>query len=169
MSFFSKTRIKATELFEDSFLYLQKTYNQARIVFTPASPFGQVLTVVANLGELIFFYIESAITELNISQARNLESIYGLSRLTGHNPTRGISAKGMIGLRLNSDAATLVEGDFVDIADEAKVQIVNNGRTYFLKFTDSSVRIQKSSREWVNCEIIQGEWESQKFTGNGAQ
>ena len=168
MSFFSKTRIKATELFEDSFLYLQKTYNQARTVFTPASPFGQVLTVVANLGELIFFYIESAITELNISQARNLESIYGLSRLTGHNPTRGIAAKGMIGLRLNSDAATLVEGDFIDIADEAKVQIVNNGRMYFLKFTDSSVRIQKSSREWVNCEIIQGEWESQKFTGNGA-
>ena len=77
MSFFSKTRIKATELFEDAFLYLQKTYNQARSVFTPASPFGQVLTVVSNLGELILFYIEASITELNIARARNIESIYG--------------------------------------------------------------------------------------------
>ncbi len=59
MSFFSKTRIKATELFEDSFLYLQRTYEQARSVFTPSSPFGQILTVVANLGEMIFFYIEA--------------------------------------------------------------------------------------------------------------
>jgi hypothetical protein len=167
MSFFSKTRIKATELFEDAFLYLQKTYNQARSVFTPASPFGQVLTVVANLGELIFFYIESAITELNISQARNIESIYGLSRLTGHNPTRGISAKGMIGLRLNSEAATLVEGDFVDIPNGTRFQIENNGRIYFLKFDSSTVRIQKSSREWVNVEIIQGEFEEQQFTGTG--
>ena len=97
MSFFSKTRIKATELFEDSFEYLQETYDQAIETFTPASPFGQVLTVVANLGELIFFYIESIATESNISRARNIESIYGLSRLTGHDPTRGISSRGIIG------------------------------------------------------------------------
>ena len=88
MSFFSKTRLRATELFQDSFEYLQRTYDQARETFTPASPFGQVLTVVSNLGEMIFFYIEAVATELNISRARNIESIYGLSRLTGHDPTR---------------------------------------------------------------------------------
>ena len=81
MSFFSKTRIKATELFFDAFQYLQRQYDQAGEVFTPASPFGQILTVVANLGELILFYIEAVATELNISRARNIESIYGLSRL----------------------------------------------------------------------------------------
>jgi hypothetical protein len=103
MSFFSKTRLKATELFFDAFEYLQRTYDQAVEVFTPASPFGQLLTVVANLGELIFYYIEAVATELNIFRARNIESIYGLSRLTGHDPTRGISARGIIGLRLNNN------------------------------------------------------------------
>ena len=44
MSFFSKTRIKATELFFDAFEYLQRQYEQAGEVFTPASPFGQILT-----------------------------------------------------------------------------------------------------------------------------
>ena len=92
MSFFSKTRIKAIQLFSDAFEYLQRTYDQAIDVFTPASPFGQILTVVSNLGEIILFYIEAVATELNITRARNIESIYGLSRLTGHDPTRGISA-----------------------------------------------------------------------------
>ena len=165
MSFYSKTRIKATELFEDAFLYLQKTYDQARTVFTPSSPFGQVLTVVSNLGEMIFFYIEAASTELNIARARNIESIYGLSRLTGHNPTRGISAKGMIALRLNSEASTLVEGDFVEITNKTRFQLENNGLKYFIKADDSTFRLQKTSREWVNVEIIQGEIAEQSFTG----
>ena len=133
MSFFSKTRIKATELFEDSFEYLQETYDQAIETFTPASPFGQVLTVVANLGELIFFYIESIATESNISRARNIESIYGLSRLTGHDPTRGISSRGIIGLRLNTSASTLLNGDYVQIMNGASLEVSQNNLTYFLK------------------------------------
>ncbi len=54
MSFFSKTRLKATELFEDSFEYLQRTYDQAVEVFTPASPFGQILTVVSQIHSILF-------------------------------------------------------------------------------------------------------------------
>lgn len=167
MSFFSKTRIKATELFADSFAYLQRTYDQAREVFTPASPFGQILTVVANLGEMIFFYIEAVATELNISRARNIESIYGLSRLTGHDPTRGISAKGIIGLRLNTNASTLVEGDFVQINNYAPLEVGQNGLSYFLRFDSDFIRLEKTSREFVNVEIIQGQIEDQSFTGTG--
>ena len=167
MSFFSKTRIKATELFEDSFEYLARTYDQAVEVFTPASPFGQVLTVVSNLGEMIFFYIEAALTELNITRARNLESIYGLSRLTGHDPTRGISARGIIGLRLNTSAASLVKGDYVQIMNGAKLQISQNGLTYFLNFNSDFIRLDKTTKEFVNVEIIQGEKDEQSFTGSG--
>ena len=167
MSFFSKTRIRATELFEDSFEYLARTYDQAQEVFTPASPFGQVLTVVSNLGEMIFFYIEAALTELNISRARNIESIYGLSRLTGHDPTRGISARGIIGLRLNTSAANLVSGDYVQIMNGAKLQIGENGLTYFLRFNSDFIRLDKTTNEFVNVEIIQGTKDEQSFTGTG--
>ena len=167
MSFFSKTRIKATELFEDSFEYLARTYDQAREVFTPASPFGQVLTVVSNLGEMIFFYIEAALTELNISRARNIESIYGLSRLTGHDPTRGISARGIIGLRLNTSAASLINGDYVQIMNGASLEISQNGLTYFLNFNSDFIRLDKNTKTFVNVEIIQGEKDEQSFTGTG--
>ena len=153
MSFFSKTRIKATQLFEDSFEYLQRTYGQAVETFTPASPYGQILTVVSNLGELIFFYIEAVATELNISRARNIESIYGLSRLTGHDPTRGISARGIIGLRLNTSASTLVTGDYVQIMNGSSCELGQNGLTYFLNFNSDFIRLTKSNTEFVNVEF----------------
>jgi len=167
MSFFSKTRLKASELFEDSFEYLQRTYDQAIETFTPASPFGQILTVVVNLGEMIFFYIEAALTELNISRARNIESIYGLSRLTGHDPTRGISARGIIGLRLNTSASTLLNGDYVQIVNGASLEIGQNGLTYFLKFDSDFIRLDKTTKAFVNVEIVQGERDEQIFTGSG--
>ena len=167
MSFFSKTRIKATELFYDAFEYLQRQYDQAGEVFTPASPFGQILTVVANLGELIMFYIEAVATELNISRARNIESIYGLSRLTGHDPTRGISAQGIIGLRLNTSASTLVEGDYVQILNMAPLEISQNGLSYFIKFDSDYIRLEKTTRQFTNVQLIQGELEDQTFTGTG--
>jgi hypothetical protein len=167
MSFFSKTRIKATELFEDSFEYLSRTYDQAIEVFTPASPFGQILTVVSNLGEMIFFYIEAALTELNISRARNIESIYGLSRLTGHDPTRGISARGIIGLRLNTSASSLVNGNYVQIMNGSSLEIGQNSLTYFLKFNSDFIRLDKTTKTFVNVEIVQGEKDEQSFTGSG--
>ena len=167
MSFFSKTRIKATELFFDAFQYLQRQYDQAGEVFTPASPFGQILTVVANLGELILFYIEAVGTELNISRARNIESIYGLSRLTGHDPTRGISAQGIIGLRLNTSATSLVEGDYIQILNYAPLEIGQNSLNYFIKFDSDYIRLEKTTRQFVNVELIQGKREDQTFTGTG--
>jgi len=167
MSFFSKTRLRATQLFQDSFEYLQRTYDQASEVFTPASPFGQILTVMANLGEMIFFYIEAVATELNIARARNIESVYGLSRLTGHDPTRGISARGIIGLRLNTSAASLVEGDYVQIMNGASLELGANGLTYFVRFNSDFIRLQKTQPDWVYVELIQGEKEDQSFTGTG--
>jgi hypothetical protein len=167
MSFFSKTRIKATELFNDAFEYLQRTYDQSVEVFTPASPFGQILTVLANLGELIMFYIEAVATELNIARARNVESIYGLSRLTGHDPTRGISARGIIGLRLNTTAISQVSGSYIQIQNLAKLQISQNNLQYFLRFNSDFIKLEKSNPDFVNVEIIQGELQTQSFTGTG--
>jgi hypothetical protein len=167
MSFFSKTRLKASQLFFDAFEYLQRTYDQAAEVFTPASPFGQLLTVVANLGEMIFYYIEAVATELNIFRARNIESIYGLSRLTGHDPTRGISARGIIGLRLNNNAGNAFSGDYVQILNGAALEVGNNSLSYFLRFDSDFIRLEKTNKNWINVELIQGEIDSQTFTGDG--
>ena len=166
MSFFKKTRLKATQLFQDSFVYLQEKYEQSIDTFTPASPFGQILTVVANLGEMIFFYIESIATELNITRARNIESIYGLSRLAGHDPSRGVSARGIIGLRLNENSND-IEGNFVRIDNLIELEVKETSLSYFLRFNKDFIKLEKSNKQFINVEIIQGKIERQTFTGTG--
>lgn len=166
MGFLSKLRIKANEIYEDSYEFLQKTYDQARSVFTPASPFGQVLTVVSNLGELIFFYIEAALTELNIKNARNIENIQGIARLTGHDAFRGYSARGYLGLKLNTMLDS-IEGDYLQINNHTPITFEDNGLDYFINLKSDYIRLSKSSRDFVNVEIIQGKIENQTLTSTG--
>lgn len=167
MNFFSKTRIQAKQLFFDAYQWLSQEYKQANEVFTPASPFGQILTVVSNLGELILGYIELVATELNLSTARNIESIYGLSRLTGHDPYRGIAAKGIISIRINSSNLGDIEGPYIKIKNNTKLEILDNNCDYFLNLNEDYIKLLTNNNSWHDVEIIQGEIEEQIFTGTG--
>ena len=115
-TFLSKLRIKASEIYEDAYEWLQKTYEQSKLVFTPASPFGQLMSVLSNITELIIYYIETSISELNITKARSADSIYGLAQLTGHTAFRGNSARGMLSIRLNNENDD-VEADIANQLD----------------------------------------------------
>jgi hypothetical protein len=167
MNFLNKNRIKALQIYQDAFNYLSDIYNQSRNVFTPASPFGQLLTVTANLGEMIFFYIEAAITELNIARAKNVESVYGLARLTGHNATRGISAEGKLGLKLKTDAADNITGNYLSIVNKTRLSCSVNGLEYFFEFYKDEFIIDKTDTTIHYAKIFQGKTEFQIFTGNG--
>ncbi|MBR4590732.1 MAG: hypothetical protein IKO36_08775 [Bacteroidaceae bacterium] len=166
-TFLSKVRIKASEIYEDAYEWLQKIYDQSKLVFTPASPFGQLLSVLSNITELIIYYIEAAISELNISKARSADSIYGLSQLTGHTAFRGSSARGMIAIRINNQNDN-IEGDYVEIKNKTKFYIEDNGLPYYLNLDSDYIRLSKSERIFQNIEIIQGEIENQSFTSNGS-
>ena len=67
--FLDKSKIGFSELVNQTQEYLVQTYNRARSIFTPASPFGQILQVLQNLTQLIFYYIEDALVEMNIYTA----------------------------------------------------------------------------------------------------
>ena len=165
-TFLSKTRIKASEIYEDAFEWLQKTYEQSRLVFTPASPFGQILSVLSNISELILFYIESSISELSIAKARNVDSIHGLAQLAGHTAFRGSSARGMISIRINNEDSD-IEGTYLEIKNKTKLYIEDNSLPYFINLNNDFIRLNKNNREFQNVEIIQGEIETQTFTSNG--
>ena len=154
-------------MFNDAYVYLSDKYKQSADLFTPSSPFGQILSVVTNIGEMIFFYIEAAITELNILRARNTESIFGLARLTGHNPLRGLSAKGVLELKIKPGGEALFAGNFVKLNNFAKVNCVNNSSTYFLDLDADYLKLEKTSNTPKQVRIIQGEIDSQSFTGTG--
>ena len=94
--FLESARVKASDIISDARVYISRVYGRAGELFTTASPFAQIMNVVSELTELIMFYIEDATVEQNIMTAQQSESVYGLARLTGHDPARGFSAVGEI-------------------------------------------------------------------------
>lgn len=166
MSFLSKTRLKASDLMEQAVVFLHNRYNQAAHVFTSASPFGQLLTVIANMAELIFTYIAHTAEELNIKTAQNIETIYGLAQMTGHDAYRGGSAYGMMALKLNT-SSDLIEGNFVTVNNFTKFTIAETGCTYFLNLPSDYIRLNVADTTFTNVNFIQGTPETQTFTSDG--
>ena len=168
MGFFSKAKIKSSEILEQAINYISKRYDQAGSTFSIASPFGQLLAVIANMCELIFSYISHTAEELNIQTAQNHESIFGLSRLTGHDPFRGSSAYGKFTIKLNSSAPTILNGNNILIINNfTKLRISETGENYFLNLPSDYVKLSTTSNDSVEVLIMQGEIESQTFTSDG--
>ena len=165
--FLSTSRIKAEEMLDDTRTYLSRVYGNVSEKFTPASPFAQLLSVMKEITQMIFFYIEDSVVEQNILTAQNPDSIYGLSRLAGHDPFRGSSAVGEISIRLNTSASSKTTGDGINIPPNAVIVSNNNGLKYTLKTNNDSFRLDKGNSNYLYIPIIQGEIEKQTVTGTG--
>ena len=165
--FLSTARIKADEMISDTRSYIARIYGRAGELFTAASPFSQILSVLSQLTELIFFYIEDSTVEQNILTAQNPESIYGLARLAGHDSFRGSSAIGEIQIRLNTSAGNDIGGDALNIPANTIIQAEKNGLEYILKTSNDQFRIEKSNSNYIRIPVVQGKIESQIVTGTG--
>jgi hypothetical protein len=163
--------LKATveDILVDTVQYLSGRFNQSKSVFTAASPFGQILIVVENLTQLVFFYIEDAITELNINEASRLTSIYSLASLAGHNPSRAVSATGEISLIINADAEEF-PADYVILPNLSKLTCENNGLTYILDLPQDEVKFSLNGKDnGIRLNVRQGILETQIVTAKGVE
>ena len=165
MGFFQNSRLKASDLVQQAVEYLVVKYEQAAHVFTPASPFGQLLVVISNIAELIFTYISHTAEELNIRTAQNIESIQGLAQLAGHDAYRGGSAYGVMGIKLNT--SNDFEGNHITIKNFSKFTINETGCIYFMNLPTDSIKLSVGGSSFVSVPFMQGEIESQTFTSNG--
>jgi len=165
MGFFQNSRLKASDLVQQAVEYLVIKYEQAANVFTPASPFGQLLSVISNIAELIFTYISHTAEELNIRTAQNIESIQGLAQLAGHDAHRGGAAYGVMGIKLNT--SNDFEGNHINIKNFSKFAINDTGCVYFMNLPTDSIKLSVGGNSFVSVPFMQGEIESQTFTSNG--
>ena len=167
--YIDKSKIRFSDLVNQTKEYLVRSYNRVRAAFTPASPFGQILQVLQNLTQLIFFYIEDALVELNIYTAFKQRSVYGLSRIAGHNPTRVISARGTLKLSIKTDAKQNTQAPFLYLLNDTKIINTNTQLPYIIKvdtITDR-VKIDLGVNSIYNFRVIQGEIEEQSVISNG--
>ena len=168
LKFLSTLRTNAEQIKADARTYISRVYKRANTLFTEASPFAQIVNVMSELGELIMFYVEDSLVEQNIYTAQQPESIYGLSRLTGHDATRGFAATGEIEFRWKVGADLgKIAGTGLNIDGRAQLQCEQNGLKYTLLTPSDRYRLEKSSKSKVKTAIVQGEFEQQTFTGTG--
>jgi hypothetical protein len=167
LKFLSKTRVLGEQIYDDAIIYLTNAYQSSKKIFTISSPFGQILKVMSNIGELIMYYITDATTENNIITANNLESIYGLAALTGHNPTRPISAIGEVRMKFKPGKQASFPGPYILVPNRLILRCQSNGIKYTMKFTGDYIRVEKNNVDFTYAGIVQGIFESQRVIGTG--
>lgn len=165
---FKLNRLRFEELWNDAVTYIKQTYKAVGQVFTPASPFGQLLQVVLHLGRMVFYYIEDSITGLNIRTAYRPDQIRGLAALTGHVASRPISARGAITIKYSpSSADTDIAGQICYIPNKIQLKSKINGATYTVLFGADNARITMQQMNYLDAAIVQGEVKIQRATGTG--
>lgn len=163
---FTSLKIRISDILGETITYLQETFKQSRAIFTAASPFGQLLIVFENLSQLIFYYIEDAITELNIYEASRPSSIYSLSSLAGHNPSRSIGATAQV--RLLRKPGIIPTSNKAILNNLFRLTCANNGLTYVMELPQDEVRLNLTGAETMAVfSLRQGQIESQTVTAKG--
>lgn len=166
LKLFTSLKLRINELLEETISFLQDRFKQTKSLFTAASPFGQLLIVVENLSQLIFYYIEDAITELNIYEASRASSIYSLASIAGHSPSRAMGALAQI--KMIRKVGIAAPANQVVLNDLFKIRCENNGLTYCLELPQDEVRLNLTGPDSDQIFILrQGTVESQTFTGKG--
>lgn len=167
MSMIKTARIRLSELYQDSINFVKTSYDAVGKYFSMASPMGQLLQVILNIGRMILYYIEDSITELNINTASRPASVKGLASLTGHNPSRGQAARGTLRLTYNGQKLDMY-GNTVIIPNYAKVTCSINGLIYTITLPGEEVRLDLTSiTNFVDVDVVQGTLEYQQATGTG--
>ena len=167
MNIFKKNNVLINGLLNDTFSFLQDTYNQTTNLFTVASAWGQILFVLQNLSQMILYFIEDSITELNIEQATRDYSVRSLARIAGYDPGRASAAQGEVRLAWNRRESD-VGGGAVIINNYAQVRCQENGKQYSLIFGSSRVTIPLSSNSTpIQVKVAQGDFLTSIVTGTG--
>ena len=165
MKIFDKTRVQAQDLYQQVYNFVSEKFAQSGKVFSIASAYGQIIYVLSQVSEMIMFFIEDSITELNIQTASRVDSIQGLARLAGHNATRAIASTGEISFTISK--VPDMQGDQIIIPNFSRIMCQNNGKMYTLNLIDDQVRLKVGDKKSIQGQVIQGEIFSQVFTADG--
>jgi hypothetical protein len=169
MDLLQKNKAKIADLLSQTFDLIQARYSMSEQLFTVASVWGQIIFVLENLSQMILFFIEDSITELNINQATRESSIYGLATLAGHNPTRAISAKGEVVINWNGKGFEQIGGGAILLPNNSEIRCVNNGKTYLIKLNQEYLRLNLDPSAKIICSIVEGTINTNQYTADGTR
>ena len=152
--------------------FLQVEHNKASILFSPASPYGQILSVVENLHQLSFLYLKNSINQFDLSDpnSNNRTVIRNAALLAGHIPGRGSSATGNLKLTVKSgiDLEKELKGGRVTFNNRVLLKNKTNSLEYSLYLGQEKVTYLVNPSTRIFLPIIQGKYKTTNFTGSGS-
>jgi hypothetical protein len=152
--------------------YLKTEHNKASLLFSPASPYGQILSVLENFHQLSMLYLKSSLTVFDLSDANkfNLRAVRNAAILAGHIPGRAISATGTLKLTVNKtvDLEKEIGGGRITYKNRLRVQNITNALNYSFNIGVESRTEYVRPDTVIFIPIIQGEVVSRVETGDGS-
>jgi hypothetical protein len=153
--------------------FLQTEHNKAGILFSPASPYGQILSILENLHQMSILYLKSAISGFDLSGPNTINPrvIRNYALLVGHVPGRSISATGTLKLTLKttSNIESDIPGSRITFFNRSSIRNNTNSLDYSINLGSESVTHRITPNYSFFIPIIQGAWKNQFFTGNGSE
>ncbi len=151
--------------------WLQAKYSKSDIVFSEASPFGQILKVDKELFTHNILYNKNSVNQLAIDYTTDDRIITNLARISGHNPTRPISATGTINLKLKTgvDIQYQISGGKIKINNRTQIKNKTNNLYYNIIMGSDYAVYNISPDTNIQLNVIQGKYETQTFTGQGVK
>ena len=163
--------IRFAKIKEEIETFLTSEYNKASILYSDASPYGQILTILENLHQLSFLYLKNSITQFDISDANssNDRVIRNAAIFAGHIPGRAISSTGTLkfNLKPSVDLENEISGSRVTFNNKLLIKNKTNGLEYSLNLGSEKMTHKITQNYQFFASIIQGSWKAVNFTGAG--
>jgi hypothetical protein len=168
----SFTEITFTRIKNQVQTYLQESHNKASVLFSPASPYGQILDVLSNLHQLSFVYLKNSINQFDLVSDPNNKNdvvIRNTAILAGHIPGRAISATGNLKLTVKSgvELERDLKGGKITFNNRFLLKNKTNGIEYSFNLGQEKVTYNVNPSTIIYIPIIQGKFKSQQNTGTG--
>ena len=148
--------------------WISATYKKSNILYNSASPYGQILTFVKEVFIQNVLYVKNAVRQLDIDQAVTIRTIRNIARISGHNPSRAISAQGTLKFKLKQGTdISQISGGKIVIYNETQLKNTSNSLYYSIKTGTyrNYYTLKNGCQFFIN--IVQGKYETQTFTGDG--
>ncbi len=153
--------------------FLKERFNKANILFSPASPYGQILSVVENLYQMSILYLKNSISAFDLSSPNsfNPRTIINTAILAGHIPFRSISSSGTLRLTLKSDinVENVIPGLRLTVFNKSLIRNRTNSLDYTINIGSEKNTYRITPNFSFFLPIIQGKWITKRFTGDGTK
>jgi len=150
--------------------WLKETYQKSDKVFTHMSPSGMIMHIQKILFSNQLIYIKNAIKQNDVHSSTNPRIIKNAVRISGHNPSRSISAIGTIRMKLKVGISLTedIKGGKIVVMNHTKMKNKSNNLFYTINTGDSIKNVYDvSPNSDLFFNVKQGEYESQQYTGDG--